>query len=85
MDIDAGEELVARIKPFCKRTRRPGCDAELGGIGGLFDLGRAGLSAAAEDTVLVSGTDGVGTKLKIAQETNKHTTIGKIVYPAENF
>ena len=74
VDIDAGEELVTRIKPFCKATRRNGCDAELGGFGGLFDLSQAGYDA--NETILVSGTDGVGTKLKIAQSTGKHRTIG---------
>ena len=74
VNIDAGEELVETIKPFCKRTRRPGCDASLGGFGGLFDLAAAGYPAG--DTILVSGTDGVGTKLKIAQAVGKHDTIG---------
>lgn len=74
VDIDAGEALVEAIKPMCKRTRRPGCDADLGGFGGLFDLAAAGYNAA--ETVLVSGTDGVGTKLKIAQAVGKHDTIG---------
>jgi len=75
VDIDAGEELVERIKPYCKATRRAGCDAELGGFGGLFDLTAAGFGPGS-DTILVSGTDGVGTKLKIAQELGKHDTIG---------
>lgn len=75
VDIDAGEALVEAIKPFCKATLRSGCaSAELGGFGGLFDLAASGYAAA--DTVLVSGTDGVGTKLKIAQVVNKHDTIG---------
>lgn len=74
VDIDAGEELVELIKPFCKATRRTGCDAELGGFGGLFDLSQAGYDSS--ETILVSGTDGVGTKLKIAQVTGKHRTIG---------
>lgn len=74
VDIDAGEALVQAIKPLCKATRRPGCDAELGGFGGLFDLSQAGYQAA--DTVLVSGTDGVGTKLMIAQLVNQHDSIG---------
>jgi phosphoribosylamine--glycine ligase/phosphoribosylglycinamide formyltransferase/phosphoribosylformylglycinamidine cyclo-ligase/phosphoribosylamine--glycine ligase/phosphoribosylformylglycinamidine cyclo-ligase len=74
VDIDAGEALVEAIKPMCKRTQRAGCDASLGGFGGLFDLARAGYDAA--DTILVSGTDGVGTKLKIAQAVGKHDTIG---------
>lgn len=74
VDIDAGEELVTRIKPHCKRTRRPGCDAELGGFGGLFDLSQAGFGG--DDTVLVAGTDGVGTKLVIAQAVGRHGSIG---------
>lgn len=74
VDIDAGEALVEAIKPFCKATRRPGCDADLGGFGGLFDLSQAGYDGS--DTVLVSGTDGVGTKLKIAQSIGRHDTVG---------
>lgn len=74
VDIDAGEALVQAIKPYCKSTLRTGCDAELGGFGGLFDLGQSGFPC--DDTVLVSGTDGVGTKLKIAQAIGKHDTIG---------
>jgi formyltetrahydrofolate-dependent phosphoribosylglycinamide formyltransferase len=74
VDIDAGEALVEAIKPYCKSTRRAGCDAELGGFGGLFDLSQAGYNSS--ETILVSGTDGVGTKLKIAQSTGKHSTIG---------
>lgn len=74
VDIDAGEALVEAIKPYCKATIRSGCDAELGGFGGLFDLSQAGYDS--NETVLVSGTDGVGTKLKIAQSIGKHDTIG---------
>jgi formyltetrahydrofolate-dependent phosphoribosylglycinamide formyltransferase len=74
VDIEAGDALVERIKPYCKATRRPGCDAELGGFGGLFDLKAAGFDAAS--TVLIGATDGVGTKLKIAHAMNKHSTIG---------
>ncbi|KAJ3279857.1 Bifunctional purine biosynthetic protein ade1 [Borealophlyctis nickersoniae] len=72
VSIDAGNLLVEKIKPLVKATRRPGADADLGGFGGLFDLKAAGY----EDAVLVSGTDGVGTKLKIAQAIGKHDTIG---------
>ena len=72
VDIDAGNNLVEVIKPAVRATRRPGADAELGGFGGLFDLKAAGYV----DPVLVSGTDGVGTKLKIAQGIGKHDTIG---------
>jgi phosphoribosylformylglycinamidine cyclo-ligase len=72
VDIDAGEALVERIKPLAASTRRLGADADLGGFGGLFDLKAAGFS----DPILVSGTDGVGTKLKIAIAANNHTSIG---------
>jgi len=74
VDIDAGNELIERIKPACKSTRRPGCDADLGGFGGLFDLAGAGYDAA--NTILVGATDGVGTKLRIAQTTGKHDGVG---------
>ena len=74
VDIDAGEALVERIKPFCKATRRKGCDANLGGFGSLFNLADAGYDP--KETILVSGTDGVGTKLKIAQSIGIHDTIG---------
>jgi phosphoribosylformylglycinamidine cyclo-ligase len=72
VDIDAGNALVAAIKPLAKATRRPGADADLGGFGGLFDLKRAGF----KDPILVAANDGVGTKLKIAIETGRHATIG---------
>jgi phosphoribosylformylglycinamidine cyclo-ligase len=72
VDIDAGNRMVELIKPLVRATRRPGADAEIGGFGGLFDLKRAGYS----DPVLVAATDGVGTKVKIAIETGRHTTIG---------
>jgi len=74
VDIDAGNKLVDLIKPFCKATRRAGCDADLGGFGGLFDLSSAGFDS--KDTVLIGATDGVGTKLRIAQSTKKHATVG---------
>ncbi|MBV9549226.1 MAG: phosphoribosylformylglycinamidine cyclo-ligase [Alphaproteobacteria bacterium] len=73
VDIDAGEALVDRIAPAAKATRRPGADADLGGFGGLFDLKAAGF----KDPILVSGTDGVGTKLKIAIDTGIFTGIGQ--------
>ncbi|CAE7469788.1 ADE5 [Symbiodinium microadriaticum] len=60
---------------MCRGTRRTGCNADLGGFGGLFDLQHAGLSGT-DDTVLVSGADGVGTKLLIAQAVGKHDTVG---------
>jgi phosphoribosylamine--glycine ligase/phosphoribosylglycinamide formyltransferase/phosphoribosylformylglycinamidine cyclo-ligase/phosphoribosylamine--glycine ligase/phosphoribosylformylglycinamidine cyclo-ligase len=74
VSIDAGNDLVEMIKPFCKATRRAGCDADLGGFGGLFDLAAAGYDA--KETVLIGATDGVGTKLRIAQTTKKHSTVG---------
>jgi phosphoribosylformylglycinamidine cyclo-ligase len=72
VDIDAGNRMVDMIKPLVKATARRGADAEIGGFGGLFDLKRAGF----RDPVLVAGTDGVGTKVKIAIETGLHGTIG---------
>ncbi len=71
VDIDAGNWLVERIKPLVARTRRPGVLGGLGGFGGLFDLG-----GRYREPVLVSGTDGVGTKLKLAQQLGRHDTIG---------
>jgi phosphoribosylformylglycinamidine cyclo-ligase len=73
VDIDAGEALVERIAPAAKSTRRPGADAALGGFGGLFDLKAAGFA----DPILVSSTDGVGTKLKVAIDTGLYTGIGQ--------
>ncbi len=72
VDIDAGDELVERIKPFAKATRRIGADTDLGGFGALFDLTRLNY----KNPVLVSSTDGVGTKLKLAIETGIHETVG---------
>ena len=72
VDIDAGNDLVAAIKPLVKATRRAGADADLGGFGGLFDLKAAGF----RDPILVAANDGVGTKLKIAIDTGLHDTIG---------
>ncbi|MHB1273437.1 MAG: phosphoribosylformylglycinamidine cyclo-ligase [Rhodanobacter sp.] len=71
VDIDAGNAVVERIKPLVKRTFRPEVMGGLGGFGGLFDL-----SGRYREPVLVSGTDGVGTKLKLAQRLNRHDTIG---------
>jgi phosphoribosylformylglycinamidine cyclo-ligase len=73
VDIDAGEALVERIAPAARATRRRGADADLGGFGGLFDLKAAGF----KDPILVSGTDGVGTKLKLAIDTGLFTGIGQ--------
>ncbi len=72
VDIDAGNELVNCIKPFAKMTKRLGADSDLGGFGALFDLKKCNF----RDPVLVSSTDGVGTKLKVAIEVGKHDTIG---------
>ncbi|CAG9835950.1 unnamed protein product [Diabrotica balteata] len=72
VDIDAGNDLVNHIKPAAKSTNRTGTMGSLGGFGGLFDTKAAGY----KDPLLVSGTDGVGTKLKIAQATGVHDTIG---------
>src|SRR6202000_1251781 len=71
VDIDAGNALVERIKPMVKRTFRPEVMGGLGGFGGLFDP-----SGRLQEPVLVSGTDGVGTKLKLAQQLGRHDTIG---------
>lgn len=72
VDIDAGDALVDRIKPLAKSTRRPGAEADLGGFGGAFDLKAAGY----KDPILISGTDGVGTKLRLAIDTGKLDTVG---------
>ncbi|WP_374290028.1 phosphoribosylformylglycinamidine cyclo-ligase [Paenirhodobacter enshiensis] len=72
VDIDAGNALVERIKPAAKRTNRSGTMSGLGGFGALFDLRAAGY----QDPILVSATDGVGTKLRIAIDTGNYDTIG---------
>jgi len=72
VDIDAGDRLVENIKPFAKKTLRKGVLAGIGGFGALFELA----SRRYREPVLVSGTDGVGTKLKLAFELNRHGTIG---------
>ena len=72
VSIDAGNAMVDEIKPLVRATRRPGADAEIGGFGGLFDLKAAGF----KDPILVAANDGVGTKVKIAVDTNMHHTIG---------
>jgi phosphoribosylformylglycinamidine cyclo-ligase len=72
VDIDAGDALIDQIKPLAKSTARTGSNPDLGGFGGLFDLAACGF----RDPVLVSGTDGVGTKLEVAQQAGKHDTIG---------
>ncbi|MEE4185447.1 MAG: phosphoribosylformylglycinamidine cyclo-ligase [Gammaproteobacteria bacterium] len=72
VDIDAGNRLVQRIKPAVAATRRPGVMGSIGGFGGLFDLSGHGRA----EPVLVSGTDGVGTKLRLAIDLGIHDTIG---------
>ncbi|WP_075217437.1 phosphoribosylformylglycinamidine cyclo-ligase [Mongoliimonas terrestris] len=72
VDIDAGNALVERIKPLVKATRRVGADADIGGFGGLFDLKACGF----KDPVLVAANDGVGTKLRVAIEADRHDTVG---------
>jgi len=72
VDIDAGNRLIERIKPLVAKTRRPGVMAGLGGFGALFELPLDRY----RQPVLVSGTDGVGTKLKLAIDTGLHDTIG---------
>ncbi|WP_037587012.1 phosphoribosylformylglycinamidine cyclo-ligase [Stenoxybacter acetivorans] len=71
VDIDAGDALVENIKPFAKRTMRPEVLGGLGGFGALVEI-----SKKYQNPVLVSGTDGVGTKLKLAFEWDKHDTVG---------
>jgi len=71
VDIDAGNALVERIKPFVAATRRAGVLSGIGGFGGLFEI-----PAGYRRPVLVAGTDGVGTKLKLAIETGRHGTVG---------
>jgi len=71
VDIDAGNAVVERIKPLVKRSFRPEVMGGLGGFGALFDL-----SGKYREPVLVSGTDGVGTKLRLAQQLGRHDTIG---------
>ena len=71
VDIDAGDALVDRIKPLAKKTMRDGVLAGIGGFGALFEVPKR-----YRDPVLVSGTDGVGTKLKLAFEWNMHDTVG---------
>jgi len=72
VSIDAGNALVRAIAPLARSTARPGADAQLGGFGGLFDLKAAGFS----DPLLVAANDGVGTKLKLAIDLNRHDGVG---------
>ena len=71
VDMDAGDALVEAIKPFAKRTMRDGVLAGIGGFGAMFEV-----SKKFKEPVLVSGTDGVGTKLKLAFHLNRHDTVG---------
>lgn len=71
VDIDAGDALVENIKPFAKRTMRPEVLGGIGGFGALVEI-----SKKYKEPVLVSGTDGVGTKLKLAFDWNRHDTVG---------
>ncbi|THV07620.1 aminoimidazole ribonucleotide synthetase [Dendrothele bispora CBS 962.96] len=72
VSVDAGNSLVEAIKPYVRSTRRTGADAEIGGFGGVFDLKACGY----QDPILVSGTDGVGTKLRVAVDAGIHDTVG---------
>ncbi|HAF00950.1 MAG TPA: phosphoribosylformylglycinamidine cyclo-ligase, partial [Methylophilaceae bacterium] len=71
VDIEAGDALVEQIKPFAKRTMRPEVLGGIGGFGSLFSVPKK-----FKEPILVSGTDGVGTKLKLAFQLNKHDTVG---------
>jgi phosphoribosylformylglycinamidine cyclo-ligase len=71
VDIDAGDALVERIKPFARRTMRPEVLAGIGGFGALIEVGKR-----FREPVLVAGTDGVGTKIDLAQRVGRHDTIG---------
>ena len=79
VSVDAGNSLVEIIKPFVRSTRRSGSDAEIGGFGGVFDLKATGY----KDPVLVSSTDGVGTKLRVAADMGAHDLVGGL--PAGTF
>ncbi|WP_332061088.1 phosphoribosylformylglycinamidine cyclo-ligase [Bartonella sp. CB74] len=72
VNIDMGNAMVEKIKPYVRSTKRAGADVEIGGFGGLFDLKAAGF----KDPILVAANDGVGTKLKIAIEVGIHNTVG---------
>jgi len=73
VSVDAGNELVESIKPYVRSTRRLGADAEIGGFGGVFDLKAINYT----DPILVSGTDGVGTKLRVAFDVGIHDLVGQ--------
>src|ERR1700761_1663003 len=78
VDVDAGNALVEQIKPFVKATKRLGSDGTIGGFGGAFDLKALGY----KDPILISGTDGVGTKLKVAHKAGIHDTVGELIVSA---
>ena len=73
VSIDAGNALVKAIGPLVKATARPGADADIGGFGGFFDPRAAGYT----DPLLVAANDGVGTKVKLAIDHDRHDTIGQ--------
>ena len=73
VSVDAGNALVEAIKPYIRTTRRSGANAEIGGFGGIFDLKSIGYL----DPLLVSGTDGVGTKLRVAVDVGIHSLVGE--------
>ena len=81
VSVDTGNAFVDAIKPFVKLTKRSGTDAVIGGFGGAFDLKAAGYN----DPVLVSGTDGVGTKLRVAMDTGIHNTVGEYLNNPSQF
>lgn len=74
MSVEAGNSLVETIKPFVRSTHRTGADTEIGGFGGVFDLKAIGY----KDPILVSGTDGVGTKLRVASDIGIHEFVGEL-------
>jgi len=78
VSVDAGNSLVEIIKPYVRSTHRAGAEAEIGGFGGVFDLKATGY----KDPILVSGTDGVGTKLRIAVDMGIHDFIGGFLHKA---
>ncbi|KAH3660357.1 hypothetical protein OGAPHI_006943 [Ogataea philodendri] len=75
VSVDSGNKLVEQIKQSVRSTKRPGADSEIGGFGGLFDLKQAGYTDI-NNTLLVAATDGVGTKLRVAQIMDIHNTVG---------
>lgn len=74
VSIEAGNDLVARIKSAVKSTARSGTDAVIGGFGGVFSLPHAGYDS--RSPTIIGAIDGVGTKLKVAHKMNKHDTVG---------